>query len=285
MKKRNEKKENSFLNNLLSGALIGIGFIIPGVSGGIIAVLLGVYDKIIYSISNLKEDFIKNFIFIFSILLGIGLGSVLFSNVLIYLLEKREFPIKYIFMGFIIGGLPSLIKEIRNNSSFKAKIIDYKLLAVSIIFSVLLFFVENNGILKFSSNNLNVWNLLLAGIVYSAGKIVPGISGSALLMLLGVYEYLLNCLANPFSLSVKNILFLSPFIFSFIVSSIILIKLMNYLLKKHYNKTYSVILGFVIGSILFVYPGFNFDFSGLLCLLLLGLSSIFVIYIECITEK
>lgn len=282
MKKKREERKNNILKTLISGVVIGIGFIIPGVSGGILAVLLGIYDKIIYSISNFRKDVLKNSGFLFIVMTGVILGSVLFSNVLIFLLETKEYAIKYVFMGLIIGGLPSLIREIRLHDQKKINIL---FLSVALLFSIGLFLIEKTAIFKLDSNNLTVMNLIVAGVFYSMGKIIPGISGAALLMLLGIYEYLLSILANPFSLSFGKILRLLPFFISFVISAILLVKLINYLLKKHYNKTYSAILGFVLGSILFIFPGFNFDFSGLLCLSLLILSTIFVIFFGNLTEK
>lgn len=282
MKKKREERKNNILKTLISGVIIGIGFIIPGVSGGILAVLLGVYDKIIYSISNFKEDILKNSGFLFVVMTGVLIGSVLFSNVLIYLLETKEFAIKYIFMGLIIGGLPSLVKEIKSHNKER---INMKFLLIALILSVGLFIIEKSSIIKLDSNNLTVWNLIFAGLFYSSGKIIPGISGAALLMLLGIYEYLLGILANPLALSFNEIISLLPFFVSFVISAILLVKTINYLLKKHYNKTYSAILGFVLGSILFIFPGFTFDLSGLLCLILFALSTIFVVLFGHITEK
>lgn len=282
MKKKREERKNNILKTLISGVVIGIGFIIPGVSGGILAVLLGIYDKIIYSISNFRKDILKNSGFLFIVMTGVILGSVLFSNILIYLLETKEFAIKYVFMGLIIGGLPSLIREIKSHDKKKINIL---FLIMALLFSIGLFLIEKTAIFKLDSNNLTVMNLTVAGVFYSMGKIIPGISGAALLMLLGIYEYLLSILANPFSLSFGKILRLLPFFISFVISAILLVKLINYLLKKHYNKTYSAILGFVLGSLLFIFPGFNFDLSGLLCLSLLVLSTIFVILFGNLTEK
>ena len=282
LKRKKEKRKNDVLRSFIAGIIIGIGFIIPGVSGGILAVLLGVYDKIIYSISNFKKDILKNSGFLFVVLSGILIGSILFSNVLIYLLETREFAIKYIFMGLIIGGLPTLLKEIKEKDN---KRLNIRYLIIALLFSIGLFVIEKTQLLKFDSDNLTMLNLIVAGLFYSSGKIIPGISGAALLMLLGIYEYLLGILANPLSLSFNEIIKLLPFFISFIISSYILVKVINYLLKKHYNKTYSAILGFVIGSLLFIFPGFTFNIRGLLGITLLMLSTIFVYLFEKISEK
>ena len=282
MKKKRERRKNNILKNLISGIIIGIGFIIPGVSGGILAVLLGIYDKIIYSISNFRKDILKNAGFLFVVLAGVLIGSIMFSNVLIYLLNTREYAIKYVFMGLIIGGIPALINEIKKQGEKK---VDFKFIFLALLFSIGLFVVEKTELLKFDSSNLTVLNLLIAGLFYSAGKIIPGISGAALLMLLGIYEYLLGILANPLTLSFMELIKLTPFFISFVGSSYLLIKIINLLLKKHYNKTYSAILGFVLGSILFIYPGFSFDIRGILCIILLILSASFVLIFEKISGK
>ena len=96
--------------------------------------------------------------------------------------------------------------------------------------------------------------MIIAGFCYSAGKIIPGISGSALLMLLGLYKYFLEIIANPFNINLSLILTFIPFIISFLLSSILILKLINYLLNNHFRNTYSTIIGFVISSILFIYP-------------------------------
>ena len=104
-------------------------------------------------------------------------------------------------------------------------------------------------------NNLNVFTMIIAGFLYAIGKIVPGISGASLLMLIGVYKYFLNIIANPLMLNLSLLIKFIPFIISFIISAIFILKLINYLLNNHFRETYSAIIGFVISSVLFIYPG------------------------------
>lgn len=264
----------SFLLNLIIGIVIGVGFIIPGVSGGALAVILGVYDKIFYSIKNIKDK--SNFFFLVLIIIGIIIGIIGFGNILLLLLKHREVPTKYIFLGLLIGGIPSLVKKIREKSSESFKVLPF---IIAILISVMLFIFEKSGYGIDVSNelmkgNVPIGGLLLAGILYAGGKIVPGISGSALLMLVGMYEYLLNVVANPLIVSGKVLLSLIPFFIGVFVGVILLFKLLNYLFAKHYITTYSAILGFVIGSLLYLFPGFVFEISGFLCILLLVSSAI-----------
>ncbi len=264
----------SFFINLIIGVVIGTGFIIPGVSGGALAVILGVYDKIFYSIKNLKSK--DNFLFLLTISIGVVIGIIGFGNILLLLLKSREMPTKYIFIGLVIGGIPSLIKSIKEKSNEKFKIIPF---LTAILLSICLYILDcsNYGISISSellNGNIPIFGLFFAGVLYAVGKIVPGISGSALLILVGMYEYFLKIVANPFAITAQTIISLIPFIIGIITGIVILFNLLNYLFIKHYISTYSAILGFVIGSLLYLYPGFTLDFAGFICVILLISSSL-----------
>lgn len=265
----------SLVWNILIGVVIGIGFIIPGVSGGALAVIMGVYDKIFECLKTIKDK--NNFIFLGCILLGITIGVIGFGNILLILFKWREIPTKYIFIGLIIGGIPTLMNDIQKKGHGQFKLSSF---VFAIIISIFLFFLEESGYgidisEEIISGNVPIVGLFIAGLLYAVGKIVPGISGSALLMLVGMYEYFLRVVANPFALTGKVIFSLIPFFIGTIIGLFLLFKLINYLFSKHYMATYSAILGFVIGSLLYLYPGFTFNISGLVCIILLISSAIF----------
>lgn len=239
------------IKNFIYGIIIGIGFIIPGVSGGVLATILGIYDKIIDKLINFKKDIKNNLLYLFPLIIGIFIGILLFSKIILYLLDNKQEFISYVFIGLILGCIPYLFKEIKIKTTKSISIISFLL---SLLFGIILYFIENNFINEISSTP-NILLMFLAGILYSAGKLIPGISGAALLMLIGVYKYFLNIVANPLSLTFSTILRFIPFILSFIISSILIIKLMHYLFNNHFRLTYSAIIGFVISSILFIYPG------------------------------
>ena len=256
-----------FFKNLLYGLLIGIGFIIPGVSGGVLATILGIYETILNKINNLFKNFKENFLYLLPLCIGIITSIFLFSKLILFLLNNKLNFISYVFIGLIIGCLPYLIKEIKNKSQ---KNISFLYFMISFIFGLMLFIIENNNITN--TNTPTIFLMFIAGIMYSAGKLIPGISGAALLMLLGIYEYLLNIIANPFTINLEIFLSFIPFTISFVLSSIFIVKLMDYLLKNHFRHTYSAIIGFVISSILFIYPGsFTiFNFITLICSFLIS---------------
>jgi len=240
-----------YFKNFFFGILLGIGFIIPGVSGGVIATILGIYDQIICKLNNLFNNFKNSISYLFPIVFGVFVGVLLFSKIILYLLDNKLHFISYVFIGLIFGCVPYLAKEIKTKTHKGISIIPFIL---STLFGVALYLIENNTIESISSPNY--LTMFIAGGLYAAGKLIPGISGSALLMLIGIYKYFLSVIANPFSITISIIIKFIPFIISFIISSIIILKLVNYFLTHHFRLTYSAIIGFVISSTLFIYPGY-----------------------------
>ncbi len=238
------------IQNLIYGLIIGLGFIIPGVSGGVIATILGIYETIIDKILNFFRDVKENAKYLLPLIMGIILSVFLFSKVILYLLEEKLFFISYVFIGLILGCVPCLVKEIKNKTKQNIAISPF---LISFSLGIMLFIWEKK--IPETSATPSFLTMALAGVIYAVGKIVPGISGAALLMFIGVYKYLLNIIANPFGINLKVLISLIPFIISFLLSAIIILKLVSYLLKKHFRISYSAIIGFVISSILFIYPG------------------------------
>jgi len=239
------------LKNFIYGFIIGIGFIIPGVSGGVLMTILGIYDTILNKLCNIRNNFKKNILYLLPIIIGIIFSILLFSKLILYLLDNHYNFISYVFIGLITGCIPYLFKEIKNKTD---KNISLLFFIISFIVGIILFLIEKNNF--FNTYTPSLFTMFIAGIFYSIGKLVPGISGAALLMMLGVYEYLLNILASPLSINSTNIILLIPFVISFFISSIFIIKLLNYLLNNYFRYTYSAIIGFVISSILFILPNY-----------------------------
>lgn len=259
----------SFFHLFLIGIIIGTAMIIPGVSGGVIAVIFGVYDKMIYSLINLSKEFKKNFIFLFILGLGILIGAIWFSNVMMFLYKKHEVLTKLSFIGLILGGVPFLFKEVK----LKNEKINYMAIIITFIVSLVLWFFSKN-IFQIdldsdtSSGIMNFINLFLAGIIYSVGKVIPGVSGSFLLIIIGMYEYVLLVMAHPITIGLRQLNKLIPFIIGLAVGVVIFLKLINHLLKNHYGLTYSIIIGFVLGSIPVLIPSTYFSLTEVIILLM-----------------
>lgn len=245
----------SFIYLFLVGILAGSAMVTPGVSGAVITVILGVYDKMINALTNLFNDFKKNITFLIILGIGILIGAVWFSNVIMFLYNKHEVITKFAFIGLIVGGVPFLFKEVKlkkQKISYSVIIFTFFISLTLWFFSKLLFKIDLDA--NTSSNIMNFIYLFLAGIIYSVGKVIPGISSSFLLIMIGMYEYVLSVMAHPITVGLKQINKLIPFMMGLIVGIIVLLKLIKFLLERNYGLVYSVIIGFVLGSIPVLIP-------------------------------
>lgn len=261
------------IHMILSGILIGTGVVLPGVSGSVIAILMGVYDYVIFLLNSQKIRIYNKFIKLLPLIFGLLIGIIIFGNILLLLYDNFRYEMMYIFIGLILGEVPLLIKKVKLQGE---QSINYSLLLTSILVSLMLVILPK--ILNFTNLNVfNPFNLFLAGFLYVSGKIIPGISSSLFLMILGLYEYILSILSNPFSLSLNQLICMIPFFIGAILSLLILVKVINILLTKYFTNTYSIIIGFVIGSVFAIYPGFTISIRGVISLLLM-IISFFIVY-------
>ena len=266
--------------NILKGVIIGLAFIIPGVSGGTLMVLMNLYDKAVDSIVHFTKNIKKNTIFLGTLAIGALIGILIFSKILNYMLMNYETPTKLVFIGLIVGGIPATYKTIISKKQAK---INWYLVLLSLFISITLYIVEKHLISYSIEEEILLGKIpfipiCIAGFLYASGKIIPGISGTALLMLIGMYNYLLDIIANISSFNLDKLNILIPFVLSFLISALILFKLINYLLEKHYNVTYSLILGFIVGSVIYVLPSFNTNMLDIILSIILGLLVMLLTY-------
>ncbi len=232
------------MNLIIKGFIIGMGKIIPGVSGSMLAITLGIYEKILSAISNIKKEFKQNAPFLMKTGTGIILAIILTSKIIVKCLNNYYLPTMLLFIGMIIGGTPQLIKEIKPPK--KSTII---ILTLTIILAITLAphnTIANNHILEY---NLSEFIKLIGiGIIDSASSIIPGISGTAILMMLGYYDTILNTFGNLMNINYlkKNLFIMIPFIIGFIIGTIIISKIITILFKKYKQSTYLVILIFTL---------------------------------------
>lgn len=253
------------LNLLLKGIVLGIAFIIPGVSGGTLAVLLGIYEELLDKVSNFYKSK-KNFVDTVKYMLPLGIGVLISIGVCAKIigigLEKAPIVTLLIFLGLIIGGIPKLFKS----ASKKPGVKELLFMLVGIILVVVMALMDKgNGNVNLTNLNTTGYLLLfLVGMIASATMVVPGISGSFTLMLLGYYEPVLGVVNNITHLVnlKENILIMIPFLIGVILGIILISKLINYLLKKYPNEVYYAILGFVLSSVFSVfYQVFTYEFN------------------------
>lgn len=236
-----------FIKNFLKGIVIGIATLVPGVSGGTMAIILGIYDDLIHSIGHFFEDIKAHTM----LLLEIGLGGltalVLFSKILESALESQPFVMRFLFIGVICGGIPVLYKKSTSGKKNKG---DLLFLLISFVIVILMGSdPASTTTLAKSQGILSIIFLLIAGLVVSIALILPGISASFMLLTLNLYDVTLNAVNN------RNVLFLIPLGIGIVIGVLGTTRAIENLLKKYPSKTYLLILGFVIGSIIPVFPG------------------------------
>lgn len=236
---------------MLAGLIIGIGVVLPGVSGGVIAVILNVYDKLIYAFNNFSKDKKGNSIFLAKMIISIIIGAIISANLLTYVFEKYLVEVSYLFIGLVLGTVPMLISNYKEKCD---KPLNYLVLVIVMVVSILLTVFLKGNLVEIGDDD-SVIGLFLAGALFAIGKVVPGLSSSVMLSIIGQYDLLLTLFANPFDFISTNLLGVIIVGIGFVVGGISSLKLMNICLEKYYPVTYSVIIGFVIGSVVVLYPG------------------------------
>lgn len=225
----------------IKGLIIGIGKIIPGVSGAVLAIILKVYDEGIDSIVNIFNNPKRNILFLLNIGIGILLGIILFSNIINYALNNYYVLTMLFFVGLIVGGIPSILKEVDR----KDYIYTFIILVLFTIISI--FNINNNYVIK--NNFVDYIIFFLGGIIETCGTVIPGLSSTAMLLILGIYNNVIESIGNISKLII-NYKVLVPFTLGIISSLIFVSKFISISLKKYKKKTYSVILGLVLSSII-----------------------------------
>lgn len=237
--------------NIYRGIVMGISDLIPGVSGGTIAVILGIYDRLLDAISGFfSKEWKKHIGFLVPLGIGVGAALLLLSKLIDYLLSHYFEPTQFFFLGLIIGILPLLIKQVDVKRNFKAQHVVLLIIAAALVASMAFFSPDKMGepITSLSSVLTGV-GLFLAGWLGSMAMLLPGISGSFVLLLLGVYPTAIN------ALSTLNFPIIAVIGAGVIVGFIFSSKAIRYLLAHFSHMTYAVIIGLVIGSIAVVFPG------------------------------
>lgn len=251
----NNKKIFEYFKIFMKGIFMGIADAIPGVSGGTIALLLGIYEELINTISNIKISLFKiltkdglsvfwkkgNLGFLFPLLIGIIASLIVFVNIAQYFLDSFPLLVWSFFTGLIIATSYVIFKKIEN---FKLK--EFILVIIASMSIILFSKISNNEGL--SSTDFSIIYIFVCALLASSAMILPGISGSLVLVILGVYEYMIESLIN------YNFYIISTFVIGAIIGLLLLSKILNKLFLRHKNSTFSIMLGLVIGSVVNIWP-------------------------------
>jgi putative membrane protein len=234
-----------FLVNYLKGIAVGIAVLVPGASGGTMAIILGIYDDLLHSIGSFFENWKKHFLFLLQVGLGGLTGLLVFSGVLSSALEHFPFETQFLFMGVICGGIPVLYKK-----STEGKVELKNLIFVIIGLIIVILLGKDPAAAEALANPEGMASLLLlfiAGIVMAVALVLPGISGSLMLLILGLFHITVSAIET------RNITFLMPLGLGVLVGTLATTRIIEALFKKYPNKMYMLILGFVTGSLIPVF--------------------------------
>lgn len=256
----------NFVILIFKGFLIGIGKIIPGVSGSLIAITLGVYDRLLEIIGKFYKNIKENIKFTLPLGLGILLAITSMSKVLSFLLNNYYVITMLFFIGLIMGGIPCII-----NKKSKQSKTNILCTIISFLFVVSIYFIKIDD--TSSIKDYPFYVMFLIGVLDAATMIIPGISGTAIMMILGCYSTVLNMFSNLFL--IDNLNNLIPFLMGILIGIISISRVISYFLKKYSAQTNYCILGFTMSSVILLmfevikaYTNFYSIFIGLFLMII-----------------
>lgn len=240
---------------ILKGVMMGVANIIPGVSGGTMAVSMGIYDKIIHAATHIVSEFKKSMKLLLPIVLGMLIGIVVLARILEYMFARVPFQTNMLFIGLIIGGLPAISKKIKGKTIRLGHIL-VCLIFFAIVAGLATLGEQEGAAADLSFTVVNIIKLFGVGVIASATMVIPGVSGSMMLMLMGYYNPVLNTI-NDFidsliGFDVPGILdgckVLIPFGIGVVVGIVAIAKLIEIIFQKFPEHAYWGIIGLIVAS-------------------------------------
>lgn len=248
------------LKLILKGFIVGLGKIVPGVSGSMLAYSLNIYEELMEAVTCFFDNKKVHFKLLFNFGLGVFLAIILFSKIILFLLNNYYSATMYLFLGLIIGTLIPFRKNLEIN---KKNIFIFFI--TLILFLIILKYIHFTTFI-YTGNFFDKLYIILLGGIDAITSIIPGISGTAIFMMLGVYEFVLSILGNPFSLE------FIIYGLGLVIGIILTCYLMNYLLKNKKSETNSFVFALMLSSIIILLSSIYLSLN--LCniiLLLLGI--------------
>jgi putative membrane protein len=252
----------AFIRNFLNGLAFGITETIPGVSGGTIAIVLGFYFELIEAINHFTEDIRKYLKFAIPLILGLVTGLLLFSSLIHYLLTNFSFPTMLFFIGLIMGIIPIIFSKVKE-PGINLKLSEIILIIIPFLVLLLISGLKESSVVDPEEviNNIDfpfMIFIFFAGIVAAMALVIPGISGSFILLLLGIYHVviysvssirlLLTDVSNT-ALLLNICKVLIPLVIGIVIGGLSMVRLIEKLLKNYHKVVYSIILGLLLGSV------------------------------------
>lgn len=233
---------------IIKGFIVGSTMMVPGVSGGSMAMVLGIYDKLISSISSFFRDWKSNTVYLISFAIPALLGIILCAKPISSVIDRFPVVSMFFFIGLVFGSLPMLYKTARIERIKISHIVSF-IIGAAIVISMAFLPPMGGSEASLEMDVATFFLQILAGIAVAIGFILPGISTSYLLLLLGTYDFVMLAISS------LNIVALIPFVLGFVLGVILLTRVLEICMQRYPQITYTMIIGFLIGSLYTVYPG------------------------------
>lgn len=223
---------------IFEGILVGIGAILPGVSGGTLCVAFGMYRPILELLNDIKGGIKKHFLMFLSFFIGVFIGFVGLSGAVDKLMQLNASLITFIFVGFIVGTIPELFSEAGERGRNKYSYISIAA-ALAVMLPILLLLNSNYSF----TIEPSIFSFALCGVFWGLSFIVPGLSSSSLILLIGLYQ--------PMNEGISHLrpAVILPLGVAMLVTVLLLGKVMNILLNKAYSVVTHAVIGFVISTV------------------------------------
>lgn len=256
----------------LAGLVFGLANVIPGVSGGTMAVVFGIYERLISLIADFRKRWRQDLGFIIPMGIGAGIAILAFGKAMDWVLVHYPALANSFFLGVIVGSLPMLLKKAFRTARGDWRVGLSNILPGIVTLAIMLWMSfageGESTVREMAFTAGNVLLMVIYGIVAAACMIIPGISGSFVMVMMGAYATVINAVAT------LNVMLLIPFAIGALIGIFGCAKLIRFLLDKYEMPTYSAILGFVIGSIPAVFPGWSSISIGAILCFAVGLAAI-----------
>ena len=243
------------IKNILKGMVIGIANVIPGVSGGTMMVSMGIYDKLIHCITHLFSEFNKNVMFLLPIVIGMGIAIIGSSFTIEKAFERFPIQTSLMFVGLVVGGLPAMWKNVKGQTIKPGHMAAFMVFFAVVVVMAFMGDTEGNAV-DLSFNAINVVKLFSVGVIAAATMVIPGVSGSMMLLLLGYYYPVLSAInsfiSDLITLNIDGLLagcgVLVPFGIGVVVGIFAIAKLIEIIFSKFPLYAYWAIIGLIVAS-------------------------------------
>lgn len=226
------------MERFLKGIIVGLGGVAPGLSGSVLLIIFGLYQKTLDALGSLFQNLRKNVRFLLPLVAGMFCGVLLFSKLIDFFLNSYEMPTRFCFFGLIVGTVPMVWQEVRKEG-FSSKY--YILILLATLAGFWMFTVNADGFPQVTDPTL--LQCILLGVAVAATAIVPGVDPAVFLSSLGFYEMYVGALAN------LDLHILLPMVLGLGVGAVGISFAMSLLFRRFYTGTFSVIFGIFLSMI------------------------------------